>query len=85
MTTEEKLPKLLQDFAEVKAKLVAENAELRARIKALEPQPRDTRPPPTDYSQFLSIPRSALEDLVRNVPDKVCNDLALDAYPELGK
>ena len=41
MTTEEKLAKLVQDFAELKAKLVgaeARNEAIEARVKQLEPK-----------------------------------------------
>ena len=66
-------------------KLEAENAELKARISALE-QPK-TKPEfkvqpyqPIDWTANMSLPRSAIEAMVRAVPDSVVRGVVGDNY-----
>ena len=85
MTTEEKLAKLSQDWAELKAKLVSENAELKARIERLEPPKpyvgRDI--PKFDPMEGLKIPPDAVRALVANVGDDLMRDIVGDHSPNL--
>jgi hypothetical protein len=56
---------------------------LKQRVAELEEaanqKPLPPRRPPVDYSDRLSMPRSAMAALIDNVPDKLMNDLRADA------
>ena len=65
------------------AKLEAENEELRARLEKLEPKgPKvEFKPPPhqqIDWTANFTLPRSAIEAMVRTVPDGVVRDVVGD-------
>jgi hypothetical protein len=83
-TTEEKLAKLLQEFAELKAKLAgtqAEKAELKGRVERLEPPKpfvSSLTPERFDPMENLRIPADAVNALVSNVGDDLMRSIVGD-------
>jgi hypothetical protein len=76
----------LKEVNEHIAKRDAENAELKARVTALEPKPEfvsDYVHEKFDPMAFVRLPRDAVNALVANVGDDLMRDIVGDHSPNL--